>query len=68
MIKRLKKRRDFLAAAQGSKPARRAFVLEARVREDEGLPRFGFTVTILGVNLVGDWARDVLDPRTARGE
>jgi ribonuclease P protein component len=45
MIGRLKKRRDFLAAAQGSKAARRAFVLEARERRDDGPPRFGFTVT-----------------------
>jgi ribonuclease P protein component len=45
MIGRLKRRRDFLAAAQGSKAARRAFVLEARQRGDEDPPRFGFTVT-----------------------
>src|SRR6185436_1423191 len=45
MIGRLKTRRDFLAAAQGSKAARRAFVLEARQRGDEDPPRFGFTVT-----------------------
>jgi ribonuclease P protein component len=45
VIGRLKKRRDFLAAAQGSKAARRAFVLEARERGDDGPPRFGFTVT-----------------------
>jgi ribonuclease P protein component len=45
MIGRLKKRRDFLAAAQGPKAARRAFVLEARARGDENPPRFGFTVT-----------------------
>ena len=45
MIGRLKKRRDFLAAAQGSKAARRAFVLEARERGDDSPPRFGFTVT-----------------------
>ncbi len=32
------------------------------------LPGVAITVTILGVNLVGDWARDVLDPRTARSE
>jgi peptide/nickel transport system permease protein len=32
------------------------------------LPGIAITVTILGVNLVGDWARDVLDPRTARGD
>ena len=45
MIERLKKRRDFLAAAKGSKAARRAFVLEARERGDDGPARFGFTVT-----------------------
>ena len=32
------------------------------------LPGIAITVTILGVNLVGDWVRDVLDPRTARGD
>jgi ribonuclease P protein component len=45
MPERLKKRRDFLAAAKGQRAARRAFVLEARLREDEGGPRFGFTVS-----------------------
>lgn len=45
MVERLKTRRDFLAAAKGQKAARRAFVLEARNRGDEGPPRFGFTVT-----------------------
>ena len=45
MIERLKKRRDFLAAAKGKKAARRAFVLEARQREDDGPARFGFTVS-----------------------
>ncbi len=30
------------------------------------LPGVAITVTILGVNLVGDWARDVLDPRGRR--
>ena len=45
MIGRLKKRRDFLAAVQGPKAARRAFVLEARARREDGPPRFGFTVT-----------------------
>ena len=45
MPERLKKRRDFLAAAKGHRAARRAFVLEARAREDEGSPRFGFTVS-----------------------
>ncbi|HWT31215.1 MAG TPA: ribonuclease P protein component [Propylenella sp.] len=45
MIERLKKRRDFLAAAKGTKAPRRAFVLEARRREDDGPARFGFTVS-----------------------
>ncbi len=46
MPERLKKRRDFLAAAKGHRAARRAFVLEARARDDaEGAPRFGFTVS-----------------------
>ena len=45
MIERLKKRRDFLAAAKGSRAARRAFVLEARKRGDDGPARFGFTVS-----------------------
>jgi ribonuclease P protein component len=42
---RLKKRRDFLAAAKGHRSARRAFVLEARERGDGEPPRLGFTVT-----------------------
>ncbi len=45
MPERLKKRRDFLAAAKGHRAARRAFVLEARSREDADGPRFGFTVS-----------------------
>jgi ribonuclease P protein component len=45
MIERLKKRRDFLAAAKGQRTARRAFVLEALARSDTGEPRFGFTVS-----------------------
>jgi ribonuclease P protein component len=45
MIERLKKRRDFLAAARGSKAGRRACVLEARDRKDGGPARFGFTVS-----------------------
>jgi ribonuclease P protein component len=45
MIERLKKRRDFLAAAKGQRTARRAFVLEALARGDTGEPRFGFTVS-----------------------
>lgn len=45
MTGRLKKRRDFLAAAKGSKVPRRAFVLEARRREDDEPARIGFTVS-----------------------
>ena len=44
-MERLKKRRDFLAAAKGRRAPRRAFVLETRRREDDGPPRFGFTVS-----------------------
>lgn len=44
-VERLKKRRDFLAAAKGRKAARRAFVLEMRARGDDKPARFGFTVT-----------------------
>jgi len=45
MIERLKKRRDFVAAAKGPKAARRAFVLETRHRDDDGAARLGFTVS-----------------------
>jgi ribonuclease P protein component len=45
VLQRLKNRRDFLAAARGAKVPARAFVLEARRREDEGPARFGFTVS-----------------------
>jgi ribonuclease P protein component len=45
MIERLKKRRDYLAAARGTRAHRRAFVLETIRRGDEGPPRFGFTVS-----------------------
>jgi ribonuclease P protein component len=45
MIGRLKKRRDFLAAAKGQRTTRRAFVLEALARDDSLEPRFGFTVS-----------------------
>jgi ribonuclease P protein component len=44
-MERLKKRRDFLAAAKGRKATRRAFVLETRARGDEGPPRLGLTVS-----------------------
>ena len=45
MFERLKKRRDFLAAAKGRKVARRAFSLEKRGRDDSGPARFGFTIS-----------------------
>ncbi|HSG94547.1 MAG TPA: ribonuclease P protein component, partial [Afifellaceae bacterium] len=49
VMERLKKRRDYLAAARGSKAVRKAFILQARQRgdtgEDKGPARFGFTVT-----------------------
>lgn len=45
MIERLKKRREFLAAAGGRKTAKPGFVLQARRREDDAPPRFGFTVS-----------------------
>jgi ribonuclease P protein component len=49
VMERLKKRRDYLAAARGSKAVRKAFILQARHRddtgEDKGPARFGFTVT-----------------------
>ena len=48
-MERLKKRRDYLAAARGSKAVRKAFILQSRRRNDEcedtGPARFGFTVT-----------------------
>jgi ribonuclease P protein component len=42
---RLKKRRDFLAAAKGRRASRRDFTLEMRARQDPDPPRIGFTVT-----------------------
>lgn len=43
---RLKNRRDFLAAARGSKWAQPGLVLQARARPENGArPRVGFTVT-----------------------
>ena len=45
MIERLKKRRDYLAAARGTRAHRRAFVLEAVRRGDDGPARLGFTVS-----------------------
>jgi ribonuclease P protein component len=44
-MERLKRRRDFLATAKGRKAPRRAFVLEARGRDDDNPPRVGFTVS-----------------------
>jgi ribonuclease P protein component len=45
MIGRLRKRRDFLAAAKGRRITGHAFALEANVRGDGAPPRFGFTVS-----------------------
>lgn len=42
---RLKKRADFIAAAQGPRIARPAFVVQSRPRDDTGSTRIGFTVT-----------------------
>ena len=48
-MERLKKRRDYLAAARGAKAVRKAFILQSRRRDDgrddTGPARFGFTVT-----------------------
>ncbi|EJW09702.1 Ribonuclease P protein component [Rhodovulum sp. PH10] len=44
-MERMRRRADFLAAARGAKAPTAAFVLQARVRGDEGPPRVGFTVT-----------------------
>lgn len=52
-MERLKKRRDYLAAARGAKAVRKAFILQSRRRNDgrdstggdAGPARFGFTVT-----------------------
>jgi ribonuclease P protein component len=44
-LERLKKRRDFLAAAKGRKAGRPSFVLEMRRRDDDGALRVGFTVS-----------------------
>lgn len=44
-IERLRKRRDFLAAARGRKRAEHGLVLQARERGDTAPPRVGFTVT-----------------------
>jgi ribonuclease P protein component len=44
-VEHLKRRQDFLAAANALVCARRGCVVQARNREDEGEPRIGFTVT-----------------------
>ncbi|MEQ8268443.1 MAG: ribonuclease P protein component [Parvibaculum sp.] len=44
-IERLRKRRDFLAAARGAKRAERGLVLQLRQRDDTAPARVGFTVT-----------------------
>ena len=44
-MERLRQRADFLAAATGAKAPGNAFVLQARSRGDEALPRVGFTVS-----------------------
>lgn len=66
-IDRLRKRRDFLAAATGRKWAATSLVLQARKREDEAEPRIGFTVTRkVGSAVVRNRARRRL--RAAAGE
>ena len=45
MIQHLKRRQDFLAAAAALVCARKGCVVQARVRDDPGEPRIGFTVT-----------------------
>jgi ribonuclease P protein component len=44
-MERLRQRADFLAAASGIKAPSAAFVLQARLRRDQGPARFGFTVS-----------------------
>lgn len=45
LIQHLKRRQDFLAAAAALVCARKGCVVQARVRDDAGEPRIGFTVT-----------------------
>jgi len=45
MRERLKVRAEFVATARGKRTERRGFVVQARPRDDDGPPRFGFTVT-----------------------
>ena len=42
---RLRQRADFLAVANGARMNSAAFVVQSRVRDDEGPVRIGFTVT-----------------------
>ena len=44
-MEKLKRRRDFLAAAAGAKAPTAGFVLQERRRDDEGPARVGFTVS-----------------------
>jgi ribonuclease P protein component len=44
-MERLKRRTDFRAAALGARAPAKAFVLQARLRGDEGAARLGFTVS-----------------------
>jgi ribonuclease P protein component len=44
-MERLKRRRDFLAAAAGAKASTAGFVLQERPRGDAGPARIGFTVS-----------------------
>src|SRR5271168_1638425 len=44
-MERLKRRRDFLAAAAGAKASTAGFVLQERPRGDGGAARVGFTVS-----------------------
>jgi ribonuclease P protein component len=44
-VERLRKRTDFIAAAAGSRVSAAGFVLQRRVRADQGPPRVGLTVS-----------------------
>jgi|ERR1700754_1673542 ribonuclease P protein component len=44
-MNRLKQRADFVAASHGPRMASSAFVVQSRVRDDDGPIRVGFTVT-----------------------
>ncbi len=45
VVERLIRRSDFRAAAKGSRASARAFVLQARRRDEDGAIRIGFTVS-----------------------